>query len=149
MHLTMPQSGQSQLQVRITVRHPEWQTTAQVDDSHKTLDLLVPEGINPDEVEVFAEFIGVDGQPDPRFSVMPLKEKVAHVEQTSDAGKSGESHSDEHHSDGEHTEDSTPSDAGVEGDAESVGEAEDEQDAGTKPSQGEVTHHKSRRPKHA
>ena len=147
MHLTIPQSGQSH-QIRITVSHPEWQTTAQVDDTHKTLDLPVPEGINPDEVEVFAEFIGVDGQPDPRFSVMPIKEKATHAEQTGTSGESGESHSDEHVGNGEHPENPAATNTGVEGDAESVGEADDEQDAGSE-SQDPVTHHKPRRPKHA
>jgi hypothetical protein len=161
MHLSIPQSGHHH-QVRLTIRHPNWETTASLDDSHKTFELIAPEGDDIGDIEVFAEFLGVDGQPDPHFSPIPVKEKGPHEEQKPAAGESGESNSSEPGSDCQHPEDSHPTDAGVEGDADAgrVGEAAVEQDAdeGDDANEGDegestpgqpVKHHKARRPKHA
>jgi hypothetical protein len=155
MQLTLPRSDRHN-QVLITMVHPEWTTTSTLDDSHPTMELTAPEGIDINDVEVFAHFVGPDGKPDPNELPQLLKGKIAHVEQTNDAGKSGEPDADEHGGDVERPEDTDADAAAVEGaaDAGRVGEAEVEQDSdeidepnSTHPMTHE--HHKSRRPRHA
>lgn len=156
MRLTLPRSDHHN-QVQITLVHPDWVTTSNLDDSHLTVDLEIPEGSDINDIEVLAHFVGVDGKPDPRVEPVLMKGRVAHAEQTNDAGQSDQPHSDEPVSNLEHPEDSHAADAGVEGDADAgrVGEAEVEQNTGTEPAAGEPetvtpeSHHKPRRPKHA
>jgi hypothetical protein len=166
MHLSLPQSGHNH-QVRLTISHPEWQTTAVLDDSHKTFELTPPEGIDINDVEVVAEFLDVLGQPASDFSPIPVKEK--HVKPVKDEGKSGEPDANE----SAVTEQADNADAGVasveasgDGTAEPVGEASDEQAVNEAVSEvvsevaldeaAEVVvqhaagaHHKARRPRHA
>jgi hypothetical protein len=154
MKLTLPRNDRFP-QVQITVTHPEWVTTSTLDDSHLTMELAVPEGCDINDVEVSAQFLDVHGQPDADSPPTILKEK-AHAAKTNDAGKSDEPHSDESIGDRQHPEDSNPTDAGVQGDADAgrVGEAEVEQDTSSEPATDEAkalgvdAHHKSRRPKH-
>jgi hypothetical protein len=148
MLLTLPRSDFHN-QVRITIRHPNWETTTTLDDSHKTFELTAPEGDDIDDIEVSAELIGPTGEVDAQFPPIPLKEK-GHAKQTNDAGESGESNSSEPVSDLEHPGDSDAADAGVQADAAEgrVSEASDEQVTSTE-ALTPPTHHKPRRPNHA
>lgn len=164
MQLSLPQTCLPR-QVRLTIRHPEWQTTATLDDTHKTFTLTPPEGIDINEVEVVADFLGVTGQPDPQFPTVTLKEK--HVKQADDAGKSGDPNADESVHVDEHAAEPDTAAASVEapvaGDAGPVSEAGHEQAADETVNEVVIDqatevvvhhhepgeHHKPRRPKHA
>ena len=152
MQLTIPHSGLNH-QVRLTIRHPNWETTATLDDSHKKFELTAPDGDDINDIEVFVEYLGATGAVDTRFPAVSVKEKVLHVEQTN-VGESGESDAADTAGDVEHPKDGDAADAGLQGDAAtgSVSEASleqsDEQAETVTPSSPPV-HHRTRRPRHA
>jgi len=75
MIFTIPKSDKHS-QVKITVRTsrgPAWGLMACQDNSLKTFSFDIPADINVDDVEVFCEFVGDDGQVDHKVSSTVLK----------------------------------------------------------------------------
>jgi hypothetical protein len=90
--LTLPNSDRHP-QVQITVSHAHWESKTTLDDSHKQLEIKLPEGCHIDDVEIVAHFCNVNGVPDPLTVGMLMKAKVHH--EVKDEGKSPDSHSDD------------------------------------------------------
>lgn len=149
--------------MRLTIRHPEWNTEYTLDSTHRTFELTPPEGIDINDVEVVADFIGVTGRPDPGYATEIVKEK--YVKPAEQPGKPDEPDANEsavvEHSDNADAGVASVEDGGH-GDSVSVGEAGDEQVANETVHEvvleqatevvvhrGPVEHHKPRRPKHA
>lgn len=72
--LNLPQSDRHS-QVKITIRHPKGETSTTLDDSHKTMNLHLPEGVDIDDVEIIAQFVGTSGEIDHSMKPMLLKER--------------------------------------------------------------------------
>ncbi len=65
-------------QVLLTINHPLGSDSFSVDDTHSTVNVTLPEGVNEDDVEIVSQFIGRNGQPDPDSA--PTIQKDKHVE---------------------------------------------------------------------
>lgn len=62
-------------QVRVTARSDSWNYVTTLDNSFKDVEIALPEGVDADDVEAFADFINAAGQPTAAGSVV-LKTKV-------------------------------------------------------------------------
>lgn len=77
MLLTIPHNGKHR-QVRVTIRSADWSTDTTLDDSHKTVEVKLPAGVEEDSVEAFAEYIDNRGEIDPSAgkAVMKTKKRI-------------------------------------------------------------------------
>lgn len=62
---------------RLTVRSDKWETTTTLDDTHKVLEMELPNGLTPDDVEVLVEYCIRDGVTDKNLTPICLKPRVA------------------------------------------------------------------------
>lgn len=82
MRIDLPKSDRHPL-LRLTIETPQdsWQTL--LDDSHRTADILLPDGVSEDEAHVVGEFCDGGGRASgPAFPIKPRAEKPAHASQT-------------------------------------------------------------------
>lgn len=63
-------------QVMLIVNFPTHQVQMTFDDSHFHHDIELPAGVTEDDVEVLAQFIKRDGNVDPGYKTMIVKERV-------------------------------------------------------------------------
>lgn len=89
--------------------HPWGEYTATYDDSFKEAEVVIPDGVHEDDVEVVAHYCNMNGHPDPNMVGVMLKGKVHRdpplsnppvepepsVDEHSPAGDSGESHAED------------------------------------------------------
>jgi len=72
MKVNLPSSHTHPL-VRVTVKTPKGETTTTLDDTHSTLEVVIPKGIREDQVEVTAQLCDARGEPDKRMAPIVLK----------------------------------------------------------------------------
>jgi hypothetical protein len=75
MKLPVPQSDLHN-QVLMTFRSDKWEMTTTLDDSHKTVEVSLPKGVNEDDVEVVAQFLNKLAQPDPSMVPVCVKQRT-------------------------------------------------------------------------
>jgi hypothetical protein len=63
-------------QVKVLINHPLMTVETTVDNSHRHVDINLPEGADVDDLEILAQFISRDGDVDPAYKTMILKERV-------------------------------------------------------------------------
>lgn len=85
LQVELPQSDRHP-GVKITVIHSQGMSETCLDSSHKVMPVSLPEGVDCDDVEIIAQFITVNDEPDPAMQPMLLKEKVNSEEKTDQSG---------------------------------------------------------------
>lgn len=86
--VTLPISDRH-TQVKIIMVAPCGHTESIYDDSHKVVEIETPADVDHDDIEVYSQFIGRNGQVDETMRPMLLKEKVVkpHVQITPEANQ--------------------------------------------------------------
>lgn len=91
MKISLPRSHKHPL-VKVTMRSQKWETSTTLDDSHSTVELNLPDGVNEDDVEVTAAFCHRNGEADGSLSPLLLKSRVERPKNVQYAsGRSGAS----------------------------------------------------------
>ena len=62
--------------MKVLVNHPLFQSETTLDDRHQHLDIELPAGADEGDLEIHAQYIGRDGNPDPAYKTMLLKERA-------------------------------------------------------------------------
>ena len=63
-------------QVKVTARSGDWSTTVTVDNSFKTVDIVLPEGITEPNVEAYCEFLNAAECVDEVIGKIVIKTRV-------------------------------------------------------------------------
>lgn len=95
----LPQSDLHSM-VKLTICHPQGMSEMTLDDSHLMANIDLPPGVNEDDVEIIAEFVGRDGQVDVAMRPMLLKEKVEHEDEQEQHPADAEGHAESKPEDG-------------------------------------------------